>query len=194
MLIVGLTGGIGSGKSTVAALFSELGVPIIDSDVVARDVIASDANVLKKIAAHFGQEILNEKHQLNRAALRERVFADIAQRRWLEALLHPLIVTNIEQRIAQLDAPYCIVVIPLLVEETVADIRVDRVLVVDATEELQIARTMQRDQHTADEVKRILASQATRAQRLARADDVLENHGDLAALRQEVWRLHERYL
>lgn len=192
MRIIGLTGGIGSGKSTVADLFSKLGAPIIDSDVIAREVLTK-GNLLKKIIAHFGSGILDEKAQLDRTKLRKCVFENVAKRQWLENLLHPLIITEIKQRIATLNASYCVVVIPLLTEVPDAQKLVDRILVVDTPEELQIQRAVERDKSTAEEIKRILASQVDRAQRLKMADDVLSNTGDIAALRQAVTELHQRY-
>lgn len=193
MLIVGLTGGIGSGKSMVAALFAQLGVPIIDSDLIARDVVAHDKTVLNAIMARFGAQALDQNQRLDRAKLRRLVFENSAERLWLEQLLHPLIVTAIKERIMQLNAAYCIVVIPLLAEKPITDNLVDRILVVDAAEDTQIARTMQRDNHTVAEVQRIMVSQATRAQRLAIADDVITNDGDMVALQQAVNFFHQKY-
>lgn len=192
MLIIGLTGGIGSGKSTVADLFSKLGVPIIDADVIAREVVAVKNN-LEKIVAHFGSEILDAKAQLDRAKLRKCVFENARQRQWLENLLHPMIIAEIKQRISALNSPYCIVVIPLLAEVLKSRQLVDRVLVVDIPEELQIQRTAQRDKLAAQEVQSILASQTNRAQRLAIANDILSNAGDIATLQQAVLNLHQRY-
>lgn len=192
MRIIGLTGGIGSGKSTVADLFSKLGAPIIDSDVIAREVLMEETP-LKKIVAHFGTQILDAKAQLDRTKLRKLIFENATQREWLENLLHPLIIAEIKKRIATLHTAYCIVVIPLLMEVPEAKKLVDRILVVDASEELQIQRTVVRDHSTPEEVKRILASQINRAQRLKIADDVVSNTGDIAALQEAVSILHQRY-
>ncbi len=193
MLTIGLTGGIGSGKSTVAALFAALGVPIVDADVIAKEVLTTDKTCIDKVIAHFGSGVLDAAGELDRSKLRELVFLEIELRQRLEQLLHPLIIEEIKQRIAKLNAPYCIVVIPLLAEVAETQQLVDRVLVVDASEEIQIARAIQRDKLSTDAVKKILASQATREQRLAIADDVLLNEGDKETLQQKVVHLHEYY-
>jgi len=190
---VGLTGGIASGKSTVAKLFEALGVPVIDTDVLAREVVAPSQPALQQIAQRFGQGVLAADGSLNRAALRAIVFADPTARADLEQVMHPAIRALLEQRSAAASGPYQIHVIPLLVE-TDGKSRVDRVLVVDCSEELQLRRLQVRDGSTLEQARGILAAQATRAARLAAADDVIVNDGDLAALRDRVSALHSRYL
>jgi dephospho-CoA kinase len=189
---VGLTGGIASGKSTVASLFAALGVPIVDTDLLAREVVAVGSPLLPQIAEHFGREVLLADGSLDRRALRERIFADDAERRWLEALTHPAIRELTDARCESARGPYVIVAIPLLVE-TRGGGRFDRVLVVDATPELQLARLVARDGLTRAAAERMLAAQVSREQRLAAADDVIANDGDVARLRDQVERLHLRY-
>lgn len=190
---VGLTGGIASGKSTVAKLFEALGVPLIDTDVLAREIVAPGQPVLQQIAQRFGAGVLAADGSLDRAALRARVFADPAERKALEALTHPAIRALVEQRAAVAGGEYQIHVIPLLVE-TDGRSRVDRVLVVDCSEELQIRRLQARDGATLEQARAMLAAQASRAARLAAADDVIVNEGALAPLRDAVAALHARYL
>ena len=194
MFTVGLTGGIGSGKSTVADLFAELGVPVIDTDVIARQLTVPGGAALEAIRAAFGEDVMLADGMLDRAALRRRVFADAAARRQLEAILHPRIRQMVEQSLATLDAPYALIVIPLLVETGGYRDVLGRVLVVDCPEALQVARVMARSGLARDEVDAILAAQAGRAERLAAADDVIVNDGSAAALRAEVAALHQRYL
>lgn len=193
MLRIGLTGGIGSGKSTVAQLFARRGVPVIDTDVIAREVVEPGQPAIAEIERAFGREVLDDAGRLDRAALRRRVFDDPAARARLEAILHPRIRAEVERRLAALEAPYCLVVVPLLVETNFVDL-IDRVLVVDADEALQIARTSARDAVPPESVERVMAAQASRAERLARADDVIRNDGTLSDLEHEVERLHARYL
>lgn len=193
MLRVGLTGGVGSGKSTVAEEFRELGVPIIDTDEIAHDLVARGSDALEEIKAAFGVTILTPGGDLDRAALRNKVFADSSQRRRLEAILHPRIRAVVSRRIGKLHAPYCMIVVPLLVEADFVDL-VDRVLVVDVDEATQIVRTRTRSGLSEEEVRRILGAQASRAERLSAADDVVRNDSDLNRLRQQVAILHERYL
>jgi len=194
MFAVGLTGGIGSGKSTVAECFAELGVPVIDTDVIARQLTAPGSEALHAIRAAFGETVMHPDGTLDRAALRRLIFADAAARRQLEAILHPRIRQAVEHALAALTAPYALIVIPLLVETGSYRDVLSRVLVVDCPEELQIARVMARSGLAPDEVKAVLAAQATRAERLAAADDVLVNTGSPKALRSEVATLHRRYL
>jgi dephospho-CoA kinase len=190
---VGLTGGIASGKSTVARLFEALGVPIIDTDVLSREVVAAGSPVLREIAARFGTGVIAADGTLDRAALRARVFADPAERTALEQLTHPAIRALVEQRSAAAGGEYQIHVIPLLVE-TDGRSRVDRVLVVDCTEDLQIRRLQARDGETLERARAILAAQAPRAARLSAADDVIVNAGDIGPLRDQVAKLHASYL
>jgi len=193
MLKIGLTGGIGSGKSTVAQFFKELGVPVIDADVIAHELVVPGTLAFKKIIAHFGNKILNPQGELDRKQLRELIFHDVKQRRWLENLLHPLVYQEINNRLKKIQAPYCILVIPLLLE-TKHEKFVDRVLVVDSKEAQQIKRITKRDKTTKQAVKAIIDSQISREQRLANADDVIYNDKSLANLKKQVQKLHEKYL
>jgi len=193
MLRVGLTGGIASGKSTVARLFARLGVPIIDTDVLAREIVEPGKPALAQLLAAFGPGILAADGSLDRRLLRERVFRDPDERQRLESILHPAIRAEMERRSAGIDAPYHILVIPLLVEGGGQD-RVDRVLVVDCPAELQLARLEDRDALDRNLARRMLAAQATRTQRLAVADDVIVNSGSIVDLEREVARLHSQYL
>ncbi len=191
--ILGLTGGIGSGKSAVAQCFVDQGVHLVDADQAARWVVEPGRPALDRIVEHFGPAVLQADGQLDRAALRARVFADADERRWLEALLHPLIGQEITQFLARAESPYAILVSPLLIESGQHRLT-QRVLVVDAPEELQVQRTMQRDQASAEQVQAILKAQASREERLRHANDVLVNDRDLNWLRGEVERLHNFYL
>jgi dephospho-CoA kinase len=193
MLVVGLTGGIGSGKTTVANLFSALGAPLIDADVIARELVAPGSPVLNEIIDCFGADVLDPRGDLDRLRLRQRVFTDPGQRRRLEAILHPRIRAEIARQIGRLDAPYCIVSIPLLVETAQTDL-VDRILVVDCPPELQRERVARRDGWGEDEITGAMQAQATRAERLAAADDVIVNDRDLDALRDRVISLHRDYI
>lgn len=189
---VGLTGGIASGKSTVARLFEALGVPVIDTDVLAREVVAPGEPLLAQIAARFGAGVLTADGSLDRAALRAIVFADPSARTDLERLTHPAIRARLESLSAMLGGPYQLLVIPLLVE-TGGQTPVDRVLVVDSSEQLQIQRLQARDGTTLEQARQILAAQATREARLAMANDVIVNEGDLGAVRDRVASLHATY-
>jgi dephospho-CoA kinase len=193
MLIIGLTGGIGSGKSTAANLFQQLGVPIIDSDEIAREVVAPGAPLLTEIAQHFGSNIIDETGQLKRRELRDLIFANDQERIWLEQHLHPAIYERIKEKIKSLNAPYVIVVIPLLIETNPGDL-IDRTLVVDSPEQLQIQRVQKRDAATKENILAIIQSQITRDKRLAAADDVINNNSDLHNLEQQVNKLHQIYL
>jgi dephospho-CoA kinase len=188
-----LTGGIGSGKSTVAELFARRGVPVLDTDLIARDVVEPGQPALEEIVRAFGNQVLDTNGRLDRRALRLRVFEDPLARRRLEAILHPRIRAALEQRLQALAAPYCLIVVPLLIETNFTAL-IDRVLVVDVDEKHQLARTSERDQIAAAAVQKTIDVQATRAQRLARADDVITNNGNLDDLESAVARLHERYL
>ncbi len=194
MFTVGLTGGIGSGKSTVADCFAAHGVPVIDTDVIARELTASGGAALDAIRAVFGETVMQANGTLDRAALRRRVFADSAARRQLEAILHPRIRQVVGQKLATLTAPYALIVIPLLVETGGYRDVLNRVLVVDCPEDVQIARVRARSGLALGEIKAILAAQAGRAERLAVADDIIVNTASLEALRAEVAALHQRYL
>ena len=190
---VGLTGGIASGKSTAAKFFGALGVPILDSDQVARDVVEPGQPPLERLVERFGRKILTADGHLDRPALRDIVFSDPKARADLEALTHPAIGAAMEARSAAAGGPYQILVIPLLVEKNLAS-HVDRVLVVDCDEELQIRRLRDRDGSTPEQVQAILKAQAPRAARLKAADDVIHNDSDMSAVRDQVAALHQRYL
>jgi dephospho-CoA kinase len=193
-LRVGLTGGIASGKSTVARRFSELGAAVIDADEAARTVTGPEQPALRAIAARFGPGILTPTGELDRRALRQHVFADNGARRDLEAILHPLIRTEMERLASLARGPYLVMSIPLLVEAGEAANRVDRTLVVDADEATQVARVKARDGSSEAEARAIIAAQASRDERLRAASDVLQNTTDIAELHAAVDRLHERYL
>jgi len=192
-LRIGLTGGIASGKSTVAQRFTELGIAVIDADESSRFVVAPGRPGLDKIVDRFGSSILTSAGELDRRALRALVFADADKRRDLEAILHPLIRADMQERAMQAVGPYVVLAIPLLVEGGSRD-RVNRVLVVDAEEALQLKRLMARDCVTPAEAHAMLDAQANRESRLKAADDVIRNSGTIEELREAVDRLHERYL
>jgi len=191
--ILGLTGGIGSGKSAAAQHFSDLGIHTVDADHAARWVVEPGRPALAKIAEHFGPGVLQADGQLDRAALRALIFEAPEQRRWLEALLHPLIREEIADHVARAQSPYAILVSPLLIESGQYK-TTQRVLVIDAPQALQIQRTLQRDQTSEQQVQAILKVQASREERLRHADDVLVNDRDLTWLHSEVERLHHFYL
>ena len=191
---VGLTGGIGSGKSTVAAHFVRLGADLIDTDAIARELTAPGGAALPQLCAAFGQNILTADGALDRAAMRQRVFSDPAARQRLEAILHPRIRELALARSQASQAPYVLFDVPLLAESPTWQAHCARILVVDCPIELQINRVMARNGLPRAEVERILASQASRAQRLAIADDVIDNAGTLASLHAQVERLHAAYL
>lgn len=191
-MVVGLTGGIGSGKSAATHIFSSLGVDVIDADVMARLVVEAGSPALHAIAAHFGSGILQDDGQLNRSALRHRIFSDADEKTWLEQLLHPLIRQKIEEHLRSATSSYVILSSPLLLE-TGQDSLTDRILVIDAPEKSQIERTRLRDSTTADAVEAIMGAQWSRARRLSRADDVIVNDSDLTKLEREVRKMHERY-
>jgi dephospho-CoA kinase len=195
-LIVGLTGGIGSGKSAVADLFAAQGARIIDADVIAHALTAPQGAAMPAIRAAFGAAMVTPQGALDRAAMRARVFAKPQERQRLEAILHPLIRAETDRQIAASIglAPYVMLVIPLLVESGTYRGRVNRVAVVDCPEATQISRVMARNGLSQQEVERIMQTQATRDQRLAVADDVIDNGGGLAALAPQVDRLHTKYL
>jgi dephospho-CoA kinase len=193
-LVVGLTGGIGSGKSAAAREFEALGVAVVDSDAIAHELTAPGGAALEHIKALFGEAFIAPSGAMDREAMRSRVFNDPPAKRALEALLHPMIRTQAERRIAAARAPYVIYVVPLLLESGDYRSRVDRVLVVDAPEALQLERVRSRSGLPEREVRGIMAQQASRAARLAAADDLIDNSGALDALRAQVAALHARYL
>jgi dephospho-CoA kinase len=192
MLVVGLTGGIGSGKSTVAELFARLQVPIIDADDTARELTSPAKAPFAAIVEHFGKGILKDQH-INRRELRRIIFSDPKERLWLESLLHPLIREAIEKKIKEISAPYCIVVVPLLFEVKPYDF-INRILVVDAPEALQISRVNYRDKVDEVFIATILRTQVKRNYRLANADDVIMNDSSLQHLESQVATLHDKYL
>ncbi|MEG1039188.1 MAG: dephospho-CoA kinase [Pseudomonas sp.] len=191
--ILGLTGGIGSGKSAAAQRFVELGVHLVDADQAARWVVEPGRPALARIVEHFGPGVLQEDGQLDRAALRQLIFSNPEQRRWLEALLHPLIGQEIFSYLAKAESPYAVFVSPLMVESGQYQ-RTQRLLVIDAPQELQVQRTLLRDQTSPEQVEAILKAQASREERLRHAHDVLVNDRDLGWLHSEVDRLHHFYL
>lgn len=192
MLVIGLTGGIGCGKSTVAELFAAKGIPVLDADLIARELVEPNQPAFDAIVHRLGAAILRDG-VLDRARLRAIVFSNPEEKRWLEALLHPLVYSEIGRRIATLSAPYCIVVVPLLLETGQRHL-VDRLLVVDCPEDLQRRRVKLRDGLSDTQIGQIMASQSGRADRLAAADDLLENIDDEATLAERVERLHRSYL
>lgn len=194
MLKVGLTGGIASGKSLVEREFAALGVPVVDADVLSRELTAPGTGGLEALVASLGSGILGADGGLDRARLRQRLFADPELRVRVERLLHPLVVQGLKARLEAAQGPYAVAVIPLLVEVPAARVLVDRVLLVDCSESLQLSRLMSRDRMDESSARSIMAAQATRAERLRAADDILLNEGDTGTLREYVARLHEFYL
>ena len=192
-LIVGLTGGIASGKSIVGAMFVKLGAALVDTDVVAREVVAPGEPGLAAVSAAFGPAVLLASGEINRAALRSLVFGDAAKRLTLEAILHPLIRSRTRQKLAELAAPYAVVAVPLLVETSFAEL-VDRILVVDCPEATQLERLLRRDAIPRTEALAMLRAQVDRATRLKAAHDVIDNSGTPEATRRQVEQLHRRYL
>ncbi|BBQ85491.1 MULTISPECIES: dephospho-CoA kinase [Enterobacteriaceae] len=190
---VALTGGIGSGKSTVAEAFAHLGINVIDADILARQVVEPGTPALAAIADRFGSHILTAEGELDRRGLRERIFAHPEEKAWLNALLHPLIQQETQRQLRQATSPYVLWVVPLLVENKLYQ-RADRVLVVDVSRETQLLRTMQRDHVSREHAENILAAQATREARLAVADDIINNNGTPDAIASDVARLHAHYL
>lgn len=191
--VVGLTGGIGSGKSTVAKLFASLGVSIINADQLARVVVKPGSPALAEIAQHFGEDAITTNGTLDRSVLRKKIFQNDSDRLWLENLLHPLIA---EERLKQIDSattPYVIVEIPLLFEKQLAH-EVDRVLVVDTPEALQKSRVAERDKVNTESIEAIMNTQVDRENRLSGADDIIDNSGDIEDLNSQVQALNEKYL
>ena len=191
--VVGLTGGIGSGKSAATAYFEKLGIDIVDADEVARDVVALGSEGLKEIENRFGNSILLEDGNLNRAALREKVFSDIDEKNWLNNLLHPLIRLRMQHLISESTSPYCILSVPLLVENKLTEM-CNYVVVVDCPEKMQLERALRRDGSTEETIRNIMASQATRNERIEAADTVLDNSTTLSALSAQIADLHNTLL
>ena len=191
--VVGLTGGIGSGKTTVANLFAAEGITLVDADIVAREVVAPGSKGLDAIVTHFGAEILTPEGELDRAKLRQRIFSHPEEREWLNQLLHPMIRQEMLAQVEKATSAYVIMVVPLLFENGL-DRLVNRTLVVDISPELQINRTVKRDNVDASQVNNIISSQCSRSEKLARADDIIDNQGEISSLKREVQALHQRYL
>lgn len=191
--IVALSGGIGSGKSTVAESFARHGVDVVDADVIARQVVEPGQAALAALANHFGMRIIHADGSLNRTALRECIFSDPAEKQWVNQLLHPLIHAKTRQLFSASTTPYVLWVVPLLVENGLQK-QADRILVVDVDEHTQLARTMQRDGVTRQQAESILSAQASRQQRLACADDIIDNNGGAETIEPRVASLHSRYL
>jgi dephospho-CoA kinase len=192
-LVIALTGGIGSGKSRVAERFAELGVPVIDADILAREQVLPGTPGLKKIVSAFGPSMLTDSGRLDRARLRQRIFQDPSARKRLEAILHPRIRREMQRRVREANAPYVVLVIPLLLESNQTDLA-DRILVVDAPEALQLERVRRRDRQTTAQVHAALRSQCSRSERLAAADDVIVNDDTLEQLRRQTDELHQHYM
>jgi dephospho-CoA kinase len=191
---VGLTGGIGCGKTAATDMFAELGAGVVDTDVISRELTAAGGAAMKPIAGDFGSEYMLPDGSLDRARMRTLVFSEPDAKRRLEAILHPLIRSTSRERIAASRAPYVLLVVPLLLETGSYAELLDRVLVVDCDEARQIERVIARSGLAEQEVRRIMAAQLARAERLARADDVLRNDGDISGLRQQVETLHAQYV
>lgn len=191
MQIIGLTGGIGSGKSTAARYFSELGIDVIDADVIAHALTTKNTPTLKKISEHFGSNILDPQGELRRDALRTIIFSNADERLWLENLLHPLILEEMFSRAKKATSAYCVLVIPLLLEK---NIKTDRVLVIDCPTNIQIDRIRARDSLNMNQIDAMLQTQLSREQRLAQADDIIHNESTLAELHTQVQKMHTKYL
>lgn len=193
MLVIGLTGGIGSGKSAASQCFEDLGITVVDADVIAREVVALGSEALGTIAAHFGGDILQADGTLNRPMLRQKIFSDPAQKQWLEQLLHPLIGEETMRQLSVATGPYVIYTSPLLLESG-QEAFCAELVVVDISEDLQLSRTMQRDSNDKEQVQRIIASQIDRPSRLAKADHIIDNSGDISALDDQVRSFHRKFL
>ena len=192
-LRVGLTGGIASGKSTVANMFTDLGVTVVDTDLIARQVVEPGESALAEIRTAFGDDVVNDRDCLDRKKLRSIVFADAEKRERLEAILHPRIREEAARQSALAQGPYHLIVVPLLTESPMRR-DVDRILVVDCNEEVQLARLLERDTETRQQALRMIAAQASREERLRIADDIIHNDGPLKETRRQVENLHRKYL
>ena len=192
-MIIGLTGGIGSGKTAVSDAFQDLGITIVDADLASRIVVQKGKPSLKKIAEHFGNDILNENSELDRAKLREIIFNSDEEKNWLESLLHPAIANQIKDELKASSSPYTILVSPLLLETNQKEY-CSKVLVVDVPVELQVERTLKRDQVSEDQVKSIIKAQISRKNRLEFADEVIVNDGSLEELHSTVMKFHQKFI
>lgn len=191
--IVALTGGIGSGKTTVANEFAKLGVPLVDADVIARQVVEPNTTAFEVIKSHFGEKIILPTGSLDRSKLREIIFSNPDEKKWLNTLLHPLIQQETQRQLQQSKFPYVLWVVPLLIENNIQHLA-DRILVVDVTREEQIERTLKRDNTSIEQVISILNAQVTREKRLSYADDIITNHANETNLTHKVAMLHNQYL
>lgn len=191
---IALTGGIASGKTTASDYFAKQGVTIVDTDLIARDVVAPGTSALKDITTHFGQSVLQPDGSLDRAALRAHIFADPMQREWLEALLHPLIRVEANRQLKHAQSPYAIVVIPLLHKDMLPAYPINRVLCIDVNESTQITRLTERDGLDASTAQAILSAQPSRQARLDIADDVIHNESSIEAFLQQLAKQHQHYL
>ena len=192
-MIIGLTGGIGSGKTAVSDAFQDLGITIVDADLASRIVVQKGKPSLKKIAEHFGNDILNENSELDRAKLREIIFNSDEEKNWLESLLHPAIANQIQDELKASNSPYTILVSPLLLETNQKEY-CNKVLVVDVPVELQVERTLKRDQVSEGQVKSIIKAQISRKNRLEFADEVIINDGSLEELHSTVMKFHQKFI
>ena len=193
MLVIAVTGGIGAGKSTAVDMFKQYGVPVIDTDIIARQLVDSDPDVLSAIIKEFGNDILNDQHGLDRSKLRQIVFNDQHKREVLQDILHPRIHAQVLKDLKLINANYCILVIPLLAESK-HSYPYDRVLLIDADETVQLERTSKRDNSSKALIEKIMSAQASREERRALADDIIDNNGTLEELQSQVNALHEHYL
>lgn len=192
-LIVGLTGGIGSGKSEASKRFAQRGVLVVDADIVAREVVAPDSAALAQIVAHFGADIIDIAGNLKRGKLREIIFSNPTEKQWLESLLHPIINTEIRRQLTNSTSIYSILASPLLLE-TQQFLLVDRILVIDTSEQHQLERASKRDKNNEAQIKAIMQTQLSRQERCARATDIIQNHGSIDELDEQVEKLHQLYL
>ena len=193
MLIIGLTGGIGSGKSVASDKFASLGITVVDADVASRTVVEPGMPALQEIESHFGSEIISEDGQLDRAKLREVIASDAEERKWLESVLHPRIGEQVAKEISESTSPYTLFVAPLLLETNSQEMCA-RVVVVDVPNDVQVKRTAKRDKVPTDQVEQMVSAQMKREKRLEKADDVLLNTGTIEELEKKVEELHEKYL
>lgn len=195
--IVGLTGGIGSGKSTISDLFTKLGIEIVDADIVARQIVEKGSPLLQQIVEHFGNTVLTQEGELNRTALRQIIFQSEQEKTWLNNLLHPAIRTEMQQQLTQVTSPYVLWVVPLLIENKLTPL-CDRVLVIDVYPDIQLTRASKRDHSNLELIQNIINSQVDRNTRLKFADDIIENNlpleQNLKYLTQQITELHQRYL